>query len=84
LQWSDVPKDYGPLKTLYNRVVRWSRMGVYAEILLEFARAGWLAETFKIGSTYITTHRTAASLVKGGGIHSISSLPRQVQRSLPV
>ena len=27
LQWKDAPKGYGPYKTLYNRFIRWSRMG---------------------------------------------------------
>lgn len=27
LQWKDAPGVYGPPKTLYNRFVRWSRMG---------------------------------------------------------
>ena len=30
LQWKDAPKGYGPHKTLYNRFIRWSRMGVFA------------------------------------------------------
>jgi len=28
LRWRDAPQDYGPHKTLYNRFIRWSRMGV--------------------------------------------------------
>jgi len=28
LRWRDAPEVYGPHKTLYNRFVRWSRMGV--------------------------------------------------------
>ncbi len=28
LRWRDAPPGYGPHKTLYNRFVRWSRMGV--------------------------------------------------------
>ena len=27
LQWKDAPKAYGPHKTLYNRFMRWSRLG---------------------------------------------------------
>ena len=27
LQWKDAPDEYGPHKTLYNRFVRWSRLG---------------------------------------------------------
>ena len=29
LRWRDAPKDYGPHKTIYNRFVRWSRLGVF-------------------------------------------------------
>jgi transposase len=32
LQWKDAPKGYGPHKTLYNRFIRWSRMGVFDRI----------------------------------------------------
>ena len=28
MRWRDVPLHYGPHKTLYNRFVRWSRLGV--------------------------------------------------------
>jgi putative transposase len=28
LRWLDAPSPYGPHKTLYNRWVRWSRLGV--------------------------------------------------------
>jgi putative transposase len=33
LRWRDAPEVYGPHKTLYNRFVRWSRMGVFDRIL---------------------------------------------------
>ena len=29
LQWKDAPKRYGRHKTLYNRFIRWSRLGVF-------------------------------------------------------
>jgi transposase len=34
LQWKDVPKGYGPHKTLYNRFIRWSRLGVFGRIFV--------------------------------------------------
>ena len=33
LQWKDAPREYGPYKTLYNRFIRWSRLGVFNRIL---------------------------------------------------
>jgi transposase len=35
LQWKDAPKDYGPHKTLYNRFIRWSRLGVFYVVSLD-------------------------------------------------
>jgi transposase len=32
LRWRDAPKEYGPHKTLYNRFIRWSRMGAAASL----------------------------------------------------
>lgn len=40
LMWKDAPASYGPLKTLYNRCIRWSRMGVFARMLMELPRRG--------------------------------------------
>lgn len=37
LMWTDAPSDYGAHKTLYNRWVRWSGMGVFATIMTELA-----------------------------------------------
>ncbi len=39
LQWKDAPKGYGPHKTLYNRFIRWSRMGVFDRIFAGFSPA---------------------------------------------
>ena len=38
LRWRDAPSDYGPHKTIYNRFVRWSRLGVFNKIFAELAR----------------------------------------------
>jgi len=40
LRWRDAPRDYGPHKTIYNRFVRWSRLGVFNKIFAELARKG--------------------------------------------
>ena len=37
LQWKDAPVGYGPHKTLYNRFIRWSRMGVFNRIFSALA-----------------------------------------------
>lgn len=64
LRWRDAPPEYGPHKTLYNRFVRWSRLGVFACIFRELAQPGSGGETTMIDSTHLKAHRTAASLLK--------------------
>jgi transposase len=38
LRWRDVPPSYGPHKTIYNRFIRWSELGVFGRIFVELAR----------------------------------------------
>ena len=66
LQWKDAPKDYGPHKTLYNRFIRWSRMGVFDRIFAGLAGEGPKPERIMIDATHLKAHRTAASLLKKG------------------
>ncbi len=76
LQWKDAPAAYGPAKTLYNRFVCWSRMGVFAKIFVELAQPGANGATIMIDSTHVKAHRTAASLSKGGPGRAPSDGPR--------
>jgi putative transposase len=66
LRWRDAPKAYGPHKTLYNRFIRWSRMGVFDRIFSELAAKGRKPERIIIDATHLKAHRTAASLLKKG------------------
>ena len=66
LQWKDAPKDYGPHKTLYNRFMRWSRLGVFDRIFAALAGEGPKPERIMIDATHLKAHRTAASLLKKG------------------
>lgn len=54
--------EYGPPKTLYNRLKRWSDMGVFASILMGLAEQASNNETIFIDSTYLKAHRTSSSL----------------------
>jgi transposase len=40
LRWRDAPKEYGPHKTIYNRFIRWSRLGVFNKIFAALAAKG--------------------------------------------
>jgi transposase len=77
LRWRDAPAAYGPPKTLYNRWVRWSRLGVFARILTELAAEGQEVETVMIDATHLKAHRTASSLRgKKGGANASSGAQR--------
>ena len=66
LRWRDAPRDYGPHKTLYNRFIRWSRMGVFDRIFANLAGQAGPPERLIIDATHLKAHRTAASLLKKG------------------
>jgi putative transposase len=66
LRWRDAPEGYGPHKTIYNRFIRWSRLGVFNHILAELAARGKDSDRLMIDATHLKAHRTAASLLKKG------------------
>jgi len=72
LRWRDAPRDYGPHKTIYNRFVRWSRLGVFNEIFAELARKAGKPQRLMIDATHLKAHRTAASLLKKGLFPDVS------------
>lgn len=76
LQWKDAPHGYGPHKTLYNRFIRWSRLGVFGRIFAALAAEADLPERLMIDATHLKAHRTAASLLQKGQFHAASGAPK--------
>ena len=76
LRWRDVPKDYGPHKTIYNRFIRWSRLGVFNRIFAALAAKGGRPDQLMIDATHLKAHRTAASLLKKGLFPDVSDAPK--------
>lgn len=72
LRWRDAPKEYGPHKTLYNRFIRWSRLGVFDRIFASLSAQADVPETLMIDATHLKAHRTASSLLKKGMFPAIS------------
>jgi transposase len=67
LRWSDAPKEYGPAKTLYNRLKRWGDKGVFARMREGLASEATVPKTVMIDATYLKANRTASSFgVKRG------------------
>ena len=61
LRWRDAPPAYGP-QTLYNRFIRWSRLGVFERIFSCPAASDCPGTPMMDG----TAHRTATGLLKNG------------------
>ncbi len=76
LRWCDVPRDYGPHKTIYNRFIRWSRLGVFNRIFAELATQAGEPDRLMIDATHLKAHRTASSLLKKGLFPDVSGAPR--------
>lgn len=74
LRWRDAPREYGPHKTIYNRFIRWSRLGVFNRIFAELAAKGGKPDQLMIDATHLKAHRTAASLLK-------KAVPRRIGRT---
>lgn len=75
LRWRDAPADYGPPKTIYNRFIRWSRLGVFNKIFAALAAKGGKPDQLMIDAPHLKAHRTAASLLKKGDV------PRRIGRT---
>ena len=76
LRWRDAPADYGPHKTIYNRFVRWSRLGIFNRIFAALAGKAGRPDTLMIDATHLKAHRTAASLRKKGLFPDVSGAPK--------
>src|SRR6204780_4637765 len=78
LRWRDAPPDYGPHKTIYNRFVRWSRLGVFNKIFTKWAPQGAKTKRIMIDATHLKAHPTAATLLKKGLYPDVSGAPKVV------
>ncbi|QIE56664.1 transposase [Pikeienuella piscinae] len=76
LRWRDAPGEYGPHKTICNRFVRWSRLGVFNRIFAGLAAKGGEPDQLMIDATHLKAHRTAASLLKKGLFPDVSDGPK--------
>ena len=76
LRWRDAPKEYGPHKTIYNRFIRWSRLGVFNRIFAALSAKGGKPDRLMIDATHLKAHRTAASLLKKGLFPDVSGAPK--------
>jgi transposase len=61
--WRDLPAEFGPWNSAYQRFARWSRAGVWHRVFAALARERRFREVF-IDSTIIRAHQHAAGASK--------------------
>lgn len=76
LRWRDAPKEYGSYKTIYNRFIRWSRLGVFNRIFKALAGMSARPDLVTIDVTHLKAHRTSAGLFKTGLFPDILDAPK--------
>jgi transposase len=83
-RWRDVPPEYGPPTTIYNRFTRWSRRGVWQRMFERMAAAGPVPEELSLDSTHVKAHRSAQTTKGGlGRKRSASRGAARPARSMP-
>ncbi len=82
-RWRDVPPEYGPATTVYNRYNRWSRRGVWQRLFEQVAGSGRVPQELLIDTSHVKAHRSASG-GKGGVGTSDWALPRRAHLEDPL
>ena len=61
--WRDLPSQFGPWNSVYQRFARWSRCGVWHQVFTRLAQDADFEEVF-IDSTIVRAHQHAAGAPK--------------------
>lgn len=61
--WRDLPPQFGPWNSVYQRFSRWSRRGVWHRVFVQLAKEANFEEVF-IDSTIVRAHQHAAGAPK--------------------
>ena len=62
--WRDLPDNFGPYTTCYNRFVRWRKLGVWDRIF-EAVSAAYDGDLQMVDSSSIRVHQHAANVKRG-------------------
>ena len=63
----DVPPEYGPATTIYNRYNRWSQRGLWQRLFEQIAASGDVPRELSLDSSHVKAHRSAAGAKGGSG-----------------
>jgi transposase len=72
-RWRDVPPEYGPATTIYNRYNRWSQRGLWQRLFEQIAASGDVPHELSLDSSHVKAHRSAAGAKGGMGVRSFTS-----------
>ena len=72
-RWRDVPADYGPATTVYNRYHRWARRGIWQRIFERMAAIGSVPAELSIDSSHVKAHRSAQGSKRGAWTQAIGT-----------
>ena len=61
--WADIPERYGPATTCYNRFRRWTKAGIWDQIMDAITEA-YDGDVRMIDGTSVRVHHSAATLKK--------------------
>ena len=68
--WRDLPEEFGPWNSVYQRFARWQKRGVWERIFTELAQEADFEEVF-LDSTVIRVHQHAAGAQNKEGAQAI-------------
>ena len=73
IPWADLPSEYGPPTTVYNRFNRWARRGIWLKVFEELAQRS-PHSLHLIDSSIVRAHQHAAGGKKGARITPLAVL----------
>lgn len=77
--WRDLPERYPPWQSVYTRFSRWSKQGIWQQVLKELAK-GVPERGVQIDGTIVRAHQDAHGARKGGTKRSAVHAEDRLQR----
>lgn len=75
--WRDLPKHFGPWKSVYTRLRRWTQRGIWARVLEELSKQQD-RESYLMDATIVRAHQDATGAKKGDRKPSVT--PEEARR----